>query len=396
MGSPATHLGGCGSMQYNPLNMAVEIRTVAPTRSELKKYVRFGIDLYRGNDCYVPPLIIDEIETLMPDKNPAFDFCDAQCFMAYRDGKPAGRITAIINRTVNLRTGRKQARFGFVDFIDDDEVVNALFLAAENWCRVRGMEEIIGPMGFTDMDHEGMLVDGFDELGTMATIYNYAYYPLQIERLGYEKDTDWVEYRMTVPDKVPDKIMRVGEIVKKKYNLRNLHFTSRKKLKDTYGVALFELINEAYDGLYGYSPLSPRQINYYISKYIDVLRLDCISVIVDENDALVGVGISIPSFSRALQKSGGKLLPWGWTHILKAIKGKNDVVDLMLVAIRPEYQSKGVNALLFSDLIPAYIKNGYKFAESNLELEDNASVQLQWQYFERRLHRRRRSYRKSL
>lgn len=376
--------------------MDITVTPIQPTRSELKKFVHFGIDLYRGNDCYVPPLVFDEIETLMPSKNPAFEFCDAQSFMAYRDGKPAGRITAIINRVVNERTGRKQARFGFVEFIDDNEVVDALFLAAENWARARGMEEIIGPMGFTDMDHEGMLIDGFDELGTMATIYNFPYYPRQVERLGYEKDTDWVEYRMTVPEAVPSKIMRVADIVRKKYSLRNLHFTSRRKLKERYGVALFELINEAYDSLYGYSPLSPKQIQYYISKYIDVLRLDCISVIVDADDNLVGVGISIPSFSRALQKARGRLLPFGWAHILRALKGHNDVVDLMLVAIRPEYQSLGVNALLFSDLIPAYIRNGYKFAESNLELEDNASVQLQWQYFERRLHRRRRSYRKTL
>ena len=376
--------------------MDITVTPIQPTRSELKKFVHFGIDLYRGNDCYVPPLVFDEIETLMPSKNPAFEFCDAQSFMAYRDGKPAGRITAIINRVVNERTGRKQARFGFVEFIDDNEVVDALFLAAENWARARGMEEIIGPMGFTDMDHEGMLIDGFDELGTMATIYNFPYYPRQVERLGYEKDTDWVEYRMTVPEAVPSKIMRVADIVRKKYSLRNLHFTSRRKLKERYGVALFELINEAYDSLYGYSPLSPKQIQYYISKYIDVLRLDCISVIVDADDNLVGVGISIPSFSRALQKARGRLLPFGWAHILRALKGHNDVVDLMLVAIRPEYQSLGVNALLFSDLIPAYIRNGYKFAESNLELEDNASVQLQWQYFERRLHRRRRSYRTTL
>lgn len=376
--------------------MDITVTPIQPTRSELKKFVHFGIDLYRGNDCYVPPLVFDEIETLMPSKNPAFEFCDAQSFMAYRDGEPAGRITAIINRVVNERTGRKQARFGFVEFIDDNEVVDALFLAAENWARARGMEEIIGPMGFTDMDHEGMLIDGFDELGTMATIYNFPYYPRQVERLGYEKDTDWVEYRMTVPEAVPSKIMRVADIVRKKYSLRNLHFTSRRKLKERYGVALFELINEAYDSLYGYSPLSPKQIQYYISKYIDVLRLDCISVIVDADDNLVGIGISIPSFSRALQKARGRLLPFGWAHILRALKGHNDVVDLMLVAIRPEYQSLGVNALLFSDLIPAYIRNGYKFAESNLELEDNASVQLQWQYFERRLHRRRRSYRKIL
>lgn len=376
--------------------MAIEIKPIEPTKSQLSKYVKFGIDLYKGNSYFVPPLVSDEIETLKPAENPAFEFCEAQSFMAYRDGQPVGRITAIINRVVNERTGRRQARFGFCDFIDDDEVVDRLFLAAENWARTRGMEEIIGPMGFTDMDHEAMLTEGFDELGTMATLYNYPYYPRQVERLGYTKDAGWVEYRMTVPEGVPDKYQRVADIVRRKYNLRNVHCKNIKQLKDRYGLPLFELINEAYDQLYGYSPLSKRQIDYYIKKYLGVLRLDCISVIVDENDNLVGVGISIPSLSRALQKSGGKLLPFGWIHFLKALYGHNDIVDLMLVAIRPEYQSRGVNALLFSDLIPTYIRNGYKFAESNLELEDNASVQLQWQYFERRQHRRRAVYKKTL
>lgn len=376
--------------------MSVEIRPVTPSRKELKKFIDFGIKLYKGNDCYVPPLIGEEIETLLPEKNPAFDFCEAQSFMAYRDNKPVGRITGIINRAVNLRTGKRVARFGFVEFIDDNEVVDKLFRAVENWAREHGMDEIIGPMGFTDMDHEGMLVEGFDELGTMATIYNHAYYPTHMVRMGYHKDVDWVEFRMTVPDKVPEKYMRIAEIVRKKYDLRCLHYTSRKKIKEDYGIALFELINEAYDDLYGYSPLTKKQINYYIDKYLSVLRLDCICIIVDKNDKLVGVGISIPSFSRALQKSGGKIFPFGWIHLLKAMKGKNDIVDLMLVAVKPEYQSKGVNALLFADLLPTYIKNQYKWAESNLELEDNTSVQLQWQYFDRRQHRRRRAYKKKL
>ena len=376
--------------------MSIEIRSVSPDRKELKKYVKFGIDLYRGNDCYVPPLIFEEIETLMPSKNPAFDFCEAQSFMVLRDGVPAGRITAIINRVVNERTGKKEARFGFVDFVDDAEVVDALFRAAEEWSRQRGMTEMVGPMGFTDMDHEGMLIDGFDELGTMATIYNYPYYPAHMERMGYKPDVDWVEYRMTVPDSVPDKYLRIASLVERKYGFKTLHYTSRSRLKADYGKAIFDLINVAYDGLYGYSPLSDRQIGYYIDKYLGILRLDCISIVVDKEGKLVAFGISIPSFSRALQRSGGRLWPFGWYHLLKAIRGKNDVVDLMLVAVSPEYQNMGVNAMVFADLLPTYIKNGYKFAESNLELADNASVQLQWQYFERRQHRRRRAFRRDL
>ena len=376
--------------------MAIEIRKINPTQSELRKYVKFGIDLYKGNSYFVPPLIFDEIDTLRPDKNPAFEFCQAQSFMAYRDGKPVGRITGIINNKVNEKTGEKSLRFGFTDFIDAKEVVDALFNEVETWGRQQGMTSIVGPMGFSDMDHEGMLIDGFEELGTMATIYNYPYYPQHMERMGFVKDAEWVEYRIAIPSEVPDKYQRIADIVKKKYNLRVKKYTNRKKLKDEYGQALFELINEAYDDLYGYSPLTPKQIDHYIDMYLGILRLDWVCVVVDSEDRLVGVGISLPSLSKALQRGKGRLLPLGWWHLLQALKWKNDVVDLMLIAIKPEYQSKGVNALLFSDLIPTYVKNGYKWAESNLELEDNASVQLQWQYFDRRLHRRRRAFRKPL
>ena len=376
--------------------MSVEIREIPKTKKALKRYVNFGIDHYRGNDCFVPPLVFDEVATLRPEGNPAFEFCDAQSFMAYRDGKPVGRITAIINHSVNERSGRKEGRFGWVDFIDDDEVADALFAAASDWLRQRGMETLVGPMGFTDMDHEGMLVEGFDELGTIATIYNHPYYPRHMERMGFVKDTDWVEYRMTVPDKVPDKYQRISDIVSKKYDLHVAEVKSRKELKRCYGRAFFELVNEAYDQLYGYSPLTPALIDHYIDMYLGVLRLDDICIIVDKDDKLIGAGISLPSLSKALQKSRGRLWPLGWARILKALYRHNDIVDLMLVAIKPEFQNKGVNAMLFSHLLPNYIANGYKWAESNLELEDNHAVQLQWQYFERRQHRRRRAYRRDL
>ena len=376
--------------------MPVTIKAIEPTKTQIKKYVNFGIDLYDGNDYYVPNLIFDEVHTLLPEKNPAFDYCRAQSFMAYRDGKPAGRITAIINDRLNESTGKKQARFGFVDFINDNDVVDELFATAEQWARDRGMTEIIGPMGFTDMDREGMLVEGFDEMGTMATIYNYPYYPRHVERLGYKKDTDWVEYRITVPEKVPEKMTRIAEIVLKKYNLRILKYTSAKKIKDDYGHALFHLINEAYANLYGYCTLTERQIEYYIDMYLSILRLEYVSVVVDANDELVGVGISLPSLSKALRKCCGRLFPTGWYHILKAMKGYNDVIDLLLIAVKPEYQSKGVNSLFFYDLLNLYIKNGVKFAETNLELESNSQVQSQWDYFEKRQHRRRRAYRKKL
>lgn len=375
---------------------AVRITAIPATKKELTRYTRIGIDLYKGNPCFVPPLIFDDVNTLLPSKNPAFDFCEAQSFIATLDGRPVGRITGIINHKLNEQTGRREARFGFVDYIDDTEVSRALFDTVEQWARDHGMTEIIGPMGFTDMDHEGMLIEGFNEMGTMATIYNYPYYPAHVERLGYRKDTDWVEFRVTIPEKLPDKFVRIAEIVLKKYDLRILKFTSRKKLKDTYGEALFRLINEAYADLYGYSPLSDRQIDYYIDMYLGMLRLDYVSIVVDKNDELIGVGISIPSLSEGLRKSGGELFPFGWWPLLKALRGHNDVVDLLLIAVKPEYQSKGVNSLFFYDLCNLYIRDGVKFAETNLELEENMHVQSQWDYFEHRQHRRRRAYRKSL
>ncbi|MGN1252490.1 MAG: N-acetyltransferase [Muribaculaceae bacterium] len=374
----------------------IEIRPVAPLKSELRKYVQFGIDLYAGNDCFVPPLVFDEINTFMPDKNPAFEYCRSQSFMAYRDGVPVGRITAIVNTAANKKFGKKDVRFGWVDFIDDKDVVNALFKAVEVWGRRQGMTRIVGPMGFSDMDPEGMLIEGFNEMGTMATIYNYAYYKDHMERLGFKKEADWVEYRMTVPDKVPDKYMRVADIVRRRFELETPVYTSRKKLKEDYGHAIFHLINEAYANLYGFVELTPKQIDYYVNMYLDLLRLEDVCVITDKNKELVGFGISIPSLSKALRACDGKLFPTGWYHLLRAIRGHSDVVDLMLVAIKPEYQGKGVNALLFSKLLPNYIANGYKFAESNVELEGNENVQKQWEYFERRQHRRRRAWGKNI
>ena len=370
----------------------VEIRQLNPTRSNLKKFVEFQIDLYKGNPYFVPPLVSDEIATLDSKVNPAFDHCESAYFMAYRDGKAVGRIAAMINKQVNEKENSRQARFGFVDFIDDAEVSKALFDAAEKWAKEKGMDNIVGPLGFTDLDNEGMLINGFEELGTMATIYNYPYYPAHVERLGYEKEVDWHEFLIEIPEQIPDKHKRIAEIVKKKFNLRVVKFTSRKELKEQYGQALFELINEAYDNLYGYSRLTKRQIDYYIKIYLGMLNLDLVTLIVDGEDKLVGVGISIQSMSRALQKSQGKMFPFGWWHLLKGLKGKNDRVDLLLVAVKPQYQGKGVNALLFTDLIPAYNKYGFKWAESNPELESNAAVQNQWEAFPYRQHRNRRAF----
>lgn len=376
--------------------MAIEIREIKPTHSQLKEFSLFSTNLYKDSPYYVPALLMDDLGTLDPKKNPASDFCESIYFMAYRDGKPVGRIAGIVNKVVNEKWNENNVRFGFVDFIDDSEVVDALFNAVENWGRSKGFSHIVGPLGFTDMDPEGMLIEGFDQVGTMATIYNHPYYPKHLERLGYQKECDWVEFKITMPDAIPEKMVRICEIVKKKYGVRNIKYTSAKRLVADYGEAIFNLINEAYSQLYGYSPLTPRQIDHYIKMYVPVLRLTDVSLIVDQNDTLVGVGIAIPSLSKALIKSRGKMLPLGWYHLLKALRGKNDVVDLMLVAVKPEYQSRGVNSLLFNDLIPCFRQNGYKYAESNPELEVNQKVMSQWQYFETVQHKRRRAFKKAL
>ena len=316
--------------------MSVHVHPITPDSDRLHQYVQFGIDLYKDNPCYVPPLIFDDVNTLTPEKNPAFDFCDAQSFMAFRNGEPVGTITAIINHAANKKTGEKQMRFGFVEFIDDAEVVNELFVAAEEWGREKGMTEIVGPMGFSDMDYEGMLIEGFDEMGTMATIYNHPYYPKHMERMGYTKETDWIEFRMTVPDAIPEKYSRVAQIIARKYNLSVKKFKSRSKIKKEYGRAIFELVNEAYKDLYGFVALTDRQIDYYIDMYIGVLRLEDVALVVDATGQLVAMGISMPSMSQALRKAKGKFFPFGWYHLLLAIQGKTDVVDLLLVDVKHE------------------------------------------------------------
>ena len=374
----------------------IQVVEIPLTKKKLSEFTKFQIDLYDGNPYYVPPLIFDEVKTLSPSLNPAFEFCEAACFMAYRDGVAVGRIAGIINRQVNEASGKKSVRFGFFDFIDDHEVSAALLDAVENWGRKKGMKRMIGPLSFTDLDKEGMLVEGFEELSTMATNYNYPYYPQHMERHGFRKESDWLEFLMEVPDKIPDRYNRIAEIVKQKFGLRVLKYTSRKRVKKEYGHALFHLITEAYKNLYEYSQLSERQIEYYIDQYLSLLNLDLLTLIVDKNGRLVGVGVSMPSMSRALQKSKGRMFPTGWYHLLKGLKGRNDRVDLLLVAIHPDYQNKGANALLFQDLVPHYIANGYKYAESNPEMETNSKVQSQWEYFNTRQHRRRRSYSKKI
>ena len=377
--------------------MAVEIRKLEPTKKELLKFIHFPIDvLYNDSTCYVPDLVSDMLSTFLPSENPAYEFCESAFFMAYRDGKPVGRIAGIINSLVNQREHKQEGRFGFVDFIDDEEVVDALMRAVEQWAKEKGMTCLTGPLGFTDMDPEGCLIEGFDQLGTQATIYNYPYYPKHFERLGFVKDVDWVEFKVIVPEQIPEKMVKIGNIVQHRFNLHLVKMNSTKELVKKYGNEIFALINESYDSLFGYSPLSEKQVKHYINVYLPFLPLDHISLVADANDKLVGVGISVPSLSRALIKSRGRMLPFGWYHMLKAIKHEGRIVDLLLIAVAPEYQSKGVNSLFFVDLIPAFNKRGYEWAETNIELENNENVQKQWQYFDIKQHKRRRAFTKDI
>ena len=356
--------------------MSVEIKKVT-TKSELKRFIRFNYEFYKDNPYSVPDLYDDMLNTFSPKKNAAFEFCEADYFLALRDGKIVGRVAAIINRRANETWNRKTVRFGWIDFIDDMEVSTALIDTVKQWGKERGMTEIEGPLGFTDMDAEGMLVEGFDQLSTMATIYNYPYYPQHMERLGLSKSADWVEMKIYVPDAIPEKHRRISEIIARRYNLHIRKLKSKKEVRQS-GVAhdIFRLINDAYTPLFGYSRMTERQIDQYVKMYVPVLDLRMVSIVENEQNEIVAVGISMASLSRALQKAKGRLLPFGWYHLLKALMWKRPkVLDLLLVAVRPDYQGKGVNALLFTDLIPVYKELGFEYAESNPELEMNEKVQ---------------------
>ena len=340
--------------------MGIIIKKVS-SKQELKTFIRFNYELYKNNPYSVPDLYDDMLNTFSQKKNAAFEFCEADYFLAYKDGKVAGRVAAIINHRANETWNKKEVRFGWIDFIDDMEVSSALLKQVEEWGKERGMEAMVGPLGFTDLDAEGMLIEGYDQLSTMSTIYNYPYYPVHMEKLGFEKEADWVEFKLMVPDKLPDKFVRISEIILQKYNLK-IKKLKRKEIKEkNYGQKIFDLINEAYAPLYGFSKMTQGQINQYIKMYLPLIDLRMVSLVENEQGELVAVGISMPSLSKALQKAKGRMLPFGWYHLLKALFIKKPkILDLLLVGVKPEYQSKGVNALLFYDLVPIYQQMGFE------------------------------------
>ncbi|MFA6597116.1 MAG: hypothetical protein WCS69_05275 [Ignavibacteriaceae bacterium] len=366
------------------------------SRSGLKKFINFPFTLYRENKYWVPPLIFDELKTLSKEKNPAFDFCEAKYWLAYKNEKIVGRIAGIINHKYNEKWNQQSARFGWIDFIDDLEVSKSLIDKVIAWAKEKGMKKIHGPLGFSDFDGEGMLTEGFNELSTFGSIYNHSYYPNHLEQLGFIKDADWIEFTVKFDAHAagPEKVARIAEAVAER---NKLHILKVKKAKEIlpYAREIFYLINDAYKELFGFVELTDKQIDMYVKAYFGFIKPDYVPVILDDKNKVAAFGITMPSLSTAIQKSKGRLFPFGFIHILRAMKNNPDV-DLYLTAVRPELQNKGVNAMLMNEMHRVYVKNNIQRVETNRELEENSKIQAQWRFFENRQHKRRRCYKKSI
>lgn len=362
-------------------------------RADIKQFVTFPFKIYRTCKYWVPPLIPDDMKTFSRE-NPAFEYCRVKFFMAYKDGEPAGRIAGIINEKYIEKWNNNYMRFGWIDFIEDRDVAFGLLEAVEQWARAEKMKAVNGPLGFTDLDPEGMLIEGFDEMGTLPMIYNYSYYPQYLEEYGYRKDVDWYEFEVNVPDSIPPKIERVRDIVLEKTGVRLLETQKRKELLD-YVPGIFDVINESYNDLYGVVELNEKQVNFYTEQYFSFIDPDFVPILLDESNEVAGFGIAMPSLSRALQRAGGKILPFGFIHLLLAMKFPSQI-DLYLVGVKNKYKNMGLNAVLMAYMIETCIKRGIKSAETSGELETNKRVQSFWKYFERRHHKTRRCYIKYL
>lgn len=369
--------------------MAIEIKTVT-TRKELKTFVRFANRMYKGNKYYVPCMPMDDMKTLDKNYNAAFEFCEAEYYLSYKDGQLVGRVAAILNHKANKAWNVNQVRFGWIDFIDDIEVSKALLDAVIAFGKARGVNQIVGPLGFTDFDPEGMLVEGFDRISTMALIYNHPYYPEHMKQLGYEKETGWVEYRLTLPDEVPERHLRVAEFVTERYGLKIVKKTKSEVNKERYGQKIFQLINETYCNLYGFSLLSEKQIDQFVDTYLGVIDMDMLAFVEDRDGNLIAAGLTMPSIAETLQKCNGEMFPFGWYQLLRTMYWKKpETLELLLIGVKPEWQSKGVNSLVFVDLLKRVKKMGFKYAETNANLETNTKVQAMWSVFEKEQHKKR-------
>lgn len=376
--------------------MSVEIKEVQ-SRRELREFVNFPEKLYRHNPYYVPPLEFDQMDTLDQKKGAAQEFCDSKLYLAYKDGKLAGRVAAIVNRLANKQWNHKEVRFGWYDFIDDREVSKALMDKVEEFGRKYGMESVVGPLGFTDFDPEGLLIEGFDRLSTMALIYNYPYYVDHIEEMGFQKDADWIEYKIEVPKALPERVARMANIIEQRANVHVTPLTRKLIKEKDYAHKIFKIINECYKNLYNFTVLPEKMADKYIGFYLKVLDLNYVSLVENDKDEIVAFGITMPSIVRALQRSRGKLFPFGWWYLAKSLFFKREEgVEMLLVGVNPDYRNSGVNTLVQLDMFKKYTEAGVKWAETNAILETNIKNQGQFKEFDRECKKRRRSYIKPL
>ena len=376
--------------------MSVTIKEVK-SRAQLRTFVNFPELIYKDDPCYVPPIVFDQMDTLDQKKGAAQSFCKSALYLAYKDGKLAGRVAAIVNNLANKQWDHKEVRFGWYDFIDDVEVSRALMDKVEEFGRQYGVESVVGPLGFTDFDPEGLLVEGFDCLSTMALIYNRPYYVTHIENMGFKKDADWIELKITIPEQLPDRVLRVAEILRQRANVHIRPLTHKLIRKEDYGHKLFDLINDCYKDLYNFTVLPREMADKYLGFYLSILDLDYVTILENEKNEPVAFGITMPSIARALQKSRGKLFPFGWFYILRSLFFKHEEgVEMLLVGVRPDYQNSGINSLVMADMFRKYSEKGVKWAETNAILETNLKNQGQFKDFESERKKRRRSYIKPL
>ena len=376
--------------------MAVEIRKIG-TKRELEKFIQFANDLYADCPYYCPPLFFDEMNCFNQEKNPALEVCEYQLWMAYRDGQPVGRIAGIINRKANEKWNTKHVRFGWFDFIDDLEVSKALLDTVVIWGKERGMDGLNGPVGFTDFDHEGLLLEGYEYLAVMASLYNYPYYVKHVEAYGLTKEADWIELQVFPPKTVPERIERLAEMVKQRYHVHTVKVKNSRELVKRFGIEYMDVIDAAYQKLYNFQPMTVKQKNYYKDMYFQFLNFDFVTLVVNEKEELVGVGLGMPDIAPALRKCGGKLFPLGWYYLLKALKAKQmESFSFLLIAVRPDYQDKGVNALFLQDQIPFINQYGIRKLETTSMLETNTKVLSFFMQFDHKQHKRHRAYIKAI
>ena len=371
--------------------MAIEIRQITG-KIDLLRFVKFGNEFYKDCENFCPALILDELNTFNPKKNPAFDVCEHVLYMAYKDGKAVGRIAGIINHEANRKWGVKQVRFGWCDFIDDLEVSKALLDAVAAWGKSKGMDGLNGPVGFTDFDHQGLLIEGYDYLAPMASLYNYPYYVQHMDAYGLVKENDWIEMQIYPPKDLPERFGRMAKIVQERSHVRVDKVKNCKELVEKYGTSYMDVIDIAYQKLYNFQPLTERQKNHYREMYFP-LNFDFVTIVVNEKDEIVALGVGMPDISKALRKCKGKLFPFGWYHIFKALRSKTyEAFDFLIIAVRPDYQDRGLNAVIIADQHPYFVKYGIQHIETTAIMETNFKNLNHWEAFPHKYHKRRRAY----